>query len=621
MYTEFYGFSEKPFSVTPDPKFLFETPMHREALASMIYGITERRGFVVITGEVGTGKTTLIHTLFNRFEENVKAAFIFHTSITFVELLKNILDELSIPIDDPSKMGMHRTLNAYLVKKLAQDEIIAVIIDEAQNLSREVMEDLRMLSNLETNKSKLLQIVLVGQPELERQLQSEDLRQLRQRIWLKCRIQPLTEQESREYIGHRLSLVGSSAKIFTTEALSMISQYAGGVPRTINVICENALLVGYAKSQRKIDGHIINEVLQDMEDFVMEKQMKPSTHTHMVSRSPYQLKSTFYARSALGILTGLCIALGALLVYQWYVPMYYTNYSQVTRTKSTPAIKNGIPEATVAPDKSAAVDPVPPQPLTPESASSPQAASAGAAQPVKESEELMDAASRQATQPLNIPAIKNKIPEATVASNEPASVETAPSQPREPGSASNPQAASAGAAQPVKVPAKLIEAEPLGDSIKENSQGNIVTIERDNCISNLAKKNYQRSNATLISIILDANPFITDANMIRIKQRIKIPEITKDTLLIAGQDSSYRIHLGTFESPYEAKRYQDEEILKGKKIKIIPRKISPQGTWYRIEASAFNSRDESLQVIQALQQKGLLPALGDFSKPLTAGNP
>jgi phage tail protein X len=173
----------------------------------------------------------------------------------------------------------------------------------------------------------------------------------------------------------------------------------------------------------------------------------------------------------------------------------------------------------------------------------------------------------------------------------------------------------------VKVPAKLIEAEPLGDSIKENSQGNIVTIERDNCISNLAKKNYQRSNATLISIILDANPFITDANMIRIKQRIKIPEITKDTLLIAGQDSSYRIHLGTFESPYEAKRYQDEEILKGKKIKIIPRKISPQGTWYRIEASAFNSRDESLQVIQALQQKGLLPALGDFSKPLTAGNP
>src|SRR3972149_76267 len=159
MYNEFYAFSESPFNVTPDPKFLFLTPDHQEALAAMIYGIRERKGFISITGEVGTGKTTLIYTLLKQIEERVKAVFIFHTNITFEQLLRNILLELELPIVEKGKTALLRLLNEYLIQRLTRDENLVIIIDEAQNLSKEVMEGLRMLSNLETPKSKLLQII------------------------------------------------------------------------------------------------------------------------------------------------------------------------------------------------------------------------------------------------------------------------------------------------------------------------------------------------------------------------------------------------------------------------------------------------------------------------------
>jgi len=518
----------------------------------MIYGIIERRGFVVITGEVGTGKTTLIHTLFNKLEENVKTAFIFHTSITFLELLKNILDELNIHNGDPSKTGMLRTLNAYLIKKLSQDEVIAVIIDEAQNLSREVMEDLRMLSNLETNKSKLLQIVLVGQPELERQLQSEDLRQLRQRIWMKCRIQPLTEKESSEYIEHRLRLVGSSSKLFTSEALSVICQHAHGIPRTINVICENALLVGYAQSQRKIGGDIINEVIRDMEDSVITKQVQPSTHTRMISKPAYQAKSTYYTYAALVLLMVTCLALWALLLHQWSVPANNINYAQATRTVSIPAIKNSMPEAAIASNKPVAVETVLPQTPKPESAATPQADS------------------------------------------------TTPNQ-------------------QVQVATKTVNAEPLA-ALKKDSSNKIVTVAKNNCLSILAETHYNRTNLTIVSLILDANPSINDVNLIRINQPIKIPEITKNSLIVEEPDGSCRIYLGTFETPDAAKHYQYEAILKEKELNVVPRKVSPRETWYRVEVKKIKSREESLQIINILLQKGLLPALGEFTNPQTVGN-
>ncbi len=264
MYTRFYGFSEKPFNMTPDPRFLFLTEGHEEALASLFYGIKEKKGFISITGEVGTGKTTLIYRLIDSLPDRVKNAFIYHTSTTFDQILKNILLELRAPVGDEERYMLIHRLSAYLLDRLMHDEIVTLFIDEAQNLPVETLEDLRMLSNLETRREKLLQIVLVGQPELDAKLDSEELRQLRQRIVIRRRIRPLSQAESREYIDHRLRIAGGSAKMFSREALSLVCSHAQGIPRLINVVCDNALTMGYGAGHRKIGEEMIREVIGDM---------------------------------------------------------------------------------------------------------------------------------------------------------------------------------------------------------------------------------------------------------------------------------------------------------------------------------------------------------------------
>lgn len=266
MYNDFYGFSEQPFNVTPNPRFLFYTESHREALASMAYGINERKGFVSITGETGTGKTTLIRQLLDELDTNVKVVFISQTKVTFEQLLRGVLHELEMPIGYQDKSSLIREFNHYLIERLGQDNNLAIIIDEAQHLSNEAMEDFRLLSNLETATSKLVQIILVGQPELEDKLNSHELRQLKQRIAVRRRILPLREEDSRRYIEHRLKMVGSStSQVFTSEAVSMICHYGKGIPRVINILCDNAFLIGRDRGKKKINALIIQEVFRHME--------------------------------------------------------------------------------------------------------------------------------------------------------------------------------------------------------------------------------------------------------------------------------------------------------------------------------------------------------------------
>jgi len=231
----------------------------------MLYGINERKGLVLITGEVGTGKTTLIYTLLQNLSKKVKSAFIYHTTTTFEQLLRRILLELHISIDDEDKTSLLNKLNEYLIQKMSQGETLAIIIDEAHNLPKEVMEEFRMLSNLQTSKSMLLQILLVGQPELGVKLDSKDLRQLKQRIGIRRQIKPLSMSECTHYIEYRLNLVGSSSsKVFTSETISLICKYSKGIPRTINILCDNALLTGYGLTQKKINRKIIKEVIEDL---------------------------------------------------------------------------------------------------------------------------------------------------------------------------------------------------------------------------------------------------------------------------------------------------------------------------------------------------------------------
>jgi general secretion pathway protein A len=268
MYTGFYHFSQKPFDVTPDPSFLYLSESHKEALASLVYGIKERRGFIVLIGEVGTGKTTLIHAALERLGDNIKTAFIFNTDATFAQILQMALIEFGLATGEEtiSKFTALTRLNQYAVRQFSQGVNIVLIIDEAQNLDVQTMENLRLLSNLETSRHKLVQIVLVGQPELDEQLRLRELRQLAQRINLKRYILPLNESGTYHYIQHHLDLSGyKDRRLFDPESLRLIWRFSKGVPRKINMLCDNVLLLGYALGKKKISGAIVQEAVKDLE--------------------------------------------------------------------------------------------------------------------------------------------------------------------------------------------------------------------------------------------------------------------------------------------------------------------------------------------------------------------
>jgi general secretion pathway protein A len=276
----------------------------------MLYGINERKGFINITGEVGVGKTTLIYTLFNNLNEKVKTAFVYHTTATFEQLLSYILTDLNIAVDTQDKITLLNKLNEYLTQNIPNDETLAIIVDEAQNIPNKVMEEFRLLSNLETTKQKLLQILLVGQPELEEKLNSSDLRQLKQRIGIRRKIKPLSQEESKEYIDHRLKTVGSSSKnIFSSDAISLISKHAGGIPRVINIICDNSLLIGYGLSQKKVTAKTVQEALDDLNESVEGEPTSPAIIPPVVS------EERTISRKTLGLFICAVVLFLALILF------------------------------------------------------------------------------------------------------------------------------------------------------------------------------------------------------------------------------------------------------------------------------------------------------------------
>jgi capsular exopolysaccharide synthesis family protein len=276
MYTQFYGFSRKPFNVIPDPKFFHLTPCHRETLVSMMNGFDKGKGFISITGEAGLGKTTMVYTLLKHLKESGNTVFIFRANTTFKQLINNILLELKVPFTEDGEKPLLHILNEYLILRLFRDENIGIIVDEAQDLSKEVWDELRMLSNLEGPKSKFLQIALMGQPELEVMLDTKDLKEMKERIGMRVQLMPLSNEECIKYIDHYLNLAGSSSsKIFTPEAMSLIYFFTKGIPKTINALCDKAFQIGCSASQKKIDENIIYEVMKDMDSSILEKPAHP----------------------------------------------------------------------------------------------------------------------------------------------------------------------------------------------------------------------------------------------------------------------------------------------------------------------------------------------------------
>ncbi len=265
MYQEYFGFDKMPFNTTPDSRFFFPSSKHAEALASLIYAVTERKGFVVITGEVGAGKTTVCRILLNRLEPDTKVVLITNTNITCDQLFDILCAQLGLDTNGKDKAGSLQMLDAYLLGQLEQGAAVLLIIDEAQNLSSDVLEEVRMLSNLETERDKLLQVVLLGQPELRRRLHLPELRQFRQRIVVTYHLSPLNLQETIQYIFYRLKVAGGIDKVkFTRHAVNEIYDYSKGIPRLINIICDSALLTCFVRGVRIISQRIVEEVVHEL---------------------------------------------------------------------------------------------------------------------------------------------------------------------------------------------------------------------------------------------------------------------------------------------------------------------------------------------------------------------
>ena len=530
MYKAFYGFSEKPFEITPDPKFLYLTSSHREALDAMMKGVKTRQDFISITGEAGTGKTTLIYYLLMNLNEKVKTAFIFNPSITFEELLELILRELYLDVGCKDKKSLVCQLVEYL-SHLGNDETVAVIIDESQHLSKETLMDLEHLLHSELRAPGRLQIIFVGQPDFEKTLNSPSLNMLNQRISIRQKISPLSAGESRSYIERRLNIAGSStARIFTPEAVSLINDYAGGIPRVINIVCDNALLHGFSESKRKIDSEIIREVIKNMEGAILPKTEPTSAFgldniTQLIHRENNIPQKKRVSVSLL--LPGLSVIFFLMIGFFLFRP---PNFSAV-QSMWTAIFQKEQPFLTISetkndmPLKTGVHHPVVPQEKTP--------------------------------------------------------VETTPST-----------------------------TPPTASSIlvtKEARSAKSIIVKEGQSISILAKQYYGKSNLTRCDLILDYNPGITNANLISVSQKIRIPKMTEANMIISSSDLTYKIHVGTFQRADFAEIYSREPLLREKIIEVVPRNVTPRETWYRVVAGPFNSEAEALQMIARLKDKKLLP--------------
>jgi general secretion pathway protein A len=275
MYEKFYGFRERPFEITPDPKFLYLSESHKEALAHLTYAVRERRGFTVVTGEVGTGKTILVQTLLSKLDGNTKTAYLFNPMMGSTDFLHYICQDLGLKSQKKSKGQYLFQLHKFLMSCYSKNETVVLIVDEAHKLDPKLLEEVRLLTNLETSKNKLLQVILIGQPELSEIMEKPEFRQLKQRVSLRYHVQPLNKEDTKKYVRKRLRVAGTfNLNIFTPKALNKIYRYTKGIPRLINIICDNALLMGYATDQKVIGRKIVHEAIKNLDGFSLQKKRR-----------------------------------------------------------------------------------------------------------------------------------------------------------------------------------------------------------------------------------------------------------------------------------------------------------------------------------------------------------
>jgi len=584
MYTWFYGFSEEPFNVNPDPRFLHLTETHQQVLDSMIRGLLDRKGFILVLGELGSGKTTLVQHLLNTIDRKVKAVAVFRPQNTLEELLEDVLRELKVPSAPQNKVSLVRQLNDYL-HSLTPDQTLAILIDDAQELSPEIMEELRLLPTPETLNAKKLQVVLVGQPELKTRLDSPNLRELRQRVEITGEIRPLSEEECRQYIAHRLEKVDSEiSRVFSPEAIDLICRHARGNPRTLNILCDNAFLVGYGLSKKKVDSPIVTEVLEDL-DFVDPEELDEGRpkEVRRIRVAAAGGKSTLFRKIGFSLLA--LLGVGAIILLG---RIYLKGPEEPPMAKfpiQPPAIREKAPSV--------------PSEEKPE----------GVAQTVSQPE----AAKQQTVQ--ETPAEKKIPPPVLPKEIKPASPIPAKTEPA-------PAAAERKPSSPDERPAVALKPTPASPpspatgprSKAEARIKKTVTVKAGESIYTIAAKNYRVANTSVVDQILEVNPRIPSSRKLLANQQVSLPDITEESLVLESGDGTYQVRLGTFLKPEYSSFLKGEPALRGKEIKIIPRKLPGGETWYRAVAGKFSTREEGLKVIRELNGKGLSPYFPGFKK-------
>ena len=520
-YTKYYGLSAVPFEDSPDPRFFFSSETHTEALASLTYGINQRKGFILILGDEGVGKTAAVQNLINTLDDKVKAVYIDQGHTSFEHMLKDLLGKLGLTSKRQTKGMMFHELYDFLIQCLERNENVVVFIDDAHKVSLETVEELRLMSNLETSKSKLLQIVLLGRPELNEKLSSELIRQIKQRIVIRNSIRPLTSAESLQYIDHRLRVAGKSSQaVFDQDALSLISKYSEGIPRIINRLCHNAMAAGCRRGEKMISGKTVKKI-RHIRDFLSDEQAR-------------QFKSSaafaFPVKYVFAIFFVIIIG-GVLFFFRDHITGIFGGLHKTNSTTESSAANKSAKANTTRGD-TAVTD------------SNPKNVS-----DINESK-TQAAASRMAT---------------------------------------------------------------TCDVMPEHPIKKVIMVKRGLSLSLLALQYYNEANIMLIDYILELNPEINDLNLIQINQKIKLPDISGVQFLIQASNNLCNVHLETFANPNEALQYKRQVAIKGRNIEIVPRKVSPRDTWYRVLAGPFPNKENAIQLIAELNKSGLAPSLQRLS--------
>jgi type II secretory pathway predicted ATPase ExeA len=542
MYLEHFGFHERPFDITVASRFFFASPMHEEAHAALLYGVRERRGFILLTGEAGTGKTTVLRRLRETLEDPIHVACFDNTTLTFDELLDVMCQLFDLPVKAGRRLEKIQALNAFLLDCHRARGTGVLIIDEAQNLADDVLENLRLLSNFEAESEKLLQIVLVGQPELEKKLERPELRQLKQRVVVRCQLDRLKAQHIGPFIHHRLQVAGCNRQdIFAPDAIRRIAVYSGRIPRLVNTICDNALLTAYSQLLQTVSAEIIEEVAQELRLVKAPSPLRepaqeqakaapkvivlaqadneepPQEHIDDAQRLSFDPPVRSWLRPALviigvALLGGLALRFENVLTLSTIVRDALARIVTADLTASSPETQQSNPKPEPQNEKSAAAVLVEPPPAPP-----PQ-----------------------------------------------------PKVPAEQKEARPEQAAS-------EAVAPSLASVPL-----EERKGQRVTIAPGETISGIAAKLYGSQSILALDLVKEMNPHLEDLNQIAIGEQVWFPVLNRETLLRPGADGSYQLIIGTFSSEGDAVRAVNAARRKGYTAMISQQQVSRAFPLYRV---------------------------------------